>query len=147
MQEKPALILFILLKFTLQYAVVHPDFDLHRDEFLHLDQADHLAWGYLSVPPVTSWISVLIQWLGNSEFWVRFFPALIGALTIWVVWDLVKRLGGNLYAQSLAAVAMLSSAMIRLNILFQPNSIDILCWTLVIYCLVCFYQTGKSKWL
>lgn len=147
MQEKPALILFILLKFTLQYAVVHPDFDLHRDEFLHLDQADHLAWGYLSVPPVTSWISVLIQWLGNSEFWVRFFPALIGALTIWVVWDLVKRLGGNLYAQSLAAVAMLSSAMIRLNILFQPNSIDILCWTLVIYCVVCYFQTGKSKWL
>ncbi|OOG76198.1 glycosyltransferase family 39 protein [Algoriphagus sp. A40] len=146
-KENLALIFFILLKFALQYAVFHPDFDLHRDEFLHLDQADHLAWGYLSVPPVTSWISVLIRGLGNSEFWVRFFPALIGVLTIWVVWDLVKRLGGNLYAQSLAAVAMLASAMIRLNILFQPNSIDILCWTLVFYTLVCFFQTTNSKWL
>lgn len=146
-KENIALIFFIVLKFALQYAVVHPDFDLHRDEFLHLDQADHLAWGYLSVPPVTSWISVLIQWLGNSEFWVRFFPALIGVFTIWVVWDLVKKLGGNLFAQSLAAVGLLFSALIRLNILFQPNSIDILCWTLVIYCLVCFYQTDNSKWL
>lgn len=141
------LLFFILFKFAIQYAVVHPDFDLQRDEFLHLDQADHLAWGYLSVPPVTSWISVLIRWLGNGEFWVRFFPALIGALTIWVVWDLVKRLGGNLYAQSLSAIALLCSALIRMNILFQPNSLDVLCWTLVFYTIVCFFQTGQSKWL
>lgn len=138
---------FITLKFLLQYLAVHPDFDLQRDEFLHLDQADHLAWGYLSVPPVTSWIAVLIQGLGNSEFWVRFFPALIGVLTIWLVWDLVKRLGGNLFAQSLAAVALLFSALLRLNILFQPNSIDILCWTLVGYTLVRFVQTQQNKWL
>jgi 4-amino-4-deoxy-L-arabinose transferase-like glycosyltransferase len=138
---------FILLKFILQYSAVHPDFELQRDEFLHLDQADHLAWGYLSVPPVTSWFSVLIQGLGNSEFWFRFFPALFGVLTIWLVWDLVKRLGGNLFAQSLAAVALLFSALVRLNILFQPNSVDILCWTLVGYTLVRFVQTQQSKWL
>jgi hypothetical protein len=147
MKSSYFLYLFILLKLTLQYVVVHPDFDLHRDEFLHLDQADHLAWGYLSVPPVTSWISVLIRWLGNGEFWVRFFPALFGALTIWLVWDLVKSLGGSLFAQCLAAIALLFSALIRLNILFQPNSIDILCWTLVFYTLVRFYQTRHSKWL
>ena len=146
-KETAFLCFFILLKLALQYIVVHPEFELHRDEFLHLDQADHLAWGYLSVPPVTSWISVLIRWFGNAEFWVRFFPALIGVFTLVVVWDLVKRLGGNLYAQSLAAVAMLASAMIRLNILFQPNSIDILCWTLVFYTLVCFFKTANSKWL
>ncbi len=146
-KEHLILCFFIALKFILQYIAVHPDFDLHRDEFLHLDQADHLAWGYLSVPPVTSWISVLISWLGNGEFWVRFFPALFGVLTIWLVWELVKKLGGNLFAQSLAAVALLFSALVRLNILFQPNSIDILCWTLVFYTLVCFFQTKNSKWL
>ncbi len=131
----------------MQAIVVHPEFDLHRDEFLHLDQASHLAWGFLSVPPFTSWISVLIDFLGGNEFWVRFFPALFGAITIWVVWDLVKRLGGNLFAQSLAAIAMLSSALIRLNILYQPNSIDILCYTLVFYFLIRFFQSGKSHWL
>jgi hypothetical protein len=146
-KENLLLCFFIALKFILQYMAVHPDFDLHRDEFLHLDQADHLAWGYLSVPPATSWISVLIQGLGNSEFWVRFFPALFGVLTIWLIWDLVKRLGGNLFAQSLAAVALLFSALVRLNILFQPNSLDILCWTLVAYMLVRFVQTEHSKWL
>jgi 4-amino-4-deoxy-L-arabinose transferase-like glycosyltransferase len=146
-KENLLLCFFIALKFLLQYIAVHPDFDLHRDEFLHLDQADHLAWGYLSVPPVTSWISVLIQVLGNSEFWVRFFPALFGVLTILLVWNLVKKLGGNLFAQSLAAIALLFSALVRLNILFQPNSIDILCWTLVGYTLVRFVHTEENKWL
>ncbi|WP_268036948.1 ArnT family glycosyltransferase [Algoriphagus sp. PAP.12] len=138
---------FILAKFLLQYIAVHPDFELHRDEFLHLDQARHLAWGYLSVPPFTSWVSLLIQFLGGGEFWTRLFPAFFGALTIALVWDLVKRLGGNLFAQSLASVALLCSAMIRLNMLYQPNSVDILCFTLVPYTLIRYFEHKENKWL
>ncbi len=58
-KERVLLLAFVPLKFVIQYAVVHPGFELHRDEFLHLDQANHLAWGYLSVPPFTSWVSLL----------------------------------------------------------------------------------------
>jgi hypothetical protein len=47
------LILFILAKFILQYSLISPEYELQRDEYLHIDQANHLAWGYLSVPPVT----------------------------------------------------------------------------------------------
>ena len=71
---------FIALKFALQFILLSPEYELQRDEFLHLDQANHLAWGYLSVPPVTSWISVIIKLLGNSVFWVKFFPALFGGI-------------------------------------------------------------------
>lgn len=48
---------FILIKIVLPYFLINPAYDLHRDEFLHLDQAKQLAWGYESVPPFTSWIS------------------------------------------------------------------------------------------
>jgi hypothetical protein len=147
MKSTYVLLFFLLLKISSQFLLVHPDFDLQRDEFLHLDQADHLAWGYLSVPPVTSWISLVIRFLGNGEFWVRLIPALIGALTLLVVWKTVKALGGNLFARSLSAIAFIFSAMARLNILFQPNSIDILCWTLVLYTLVRFFQTEQPKWV
>lgn len=138
---------FILIKFVLQYLLIDPSYDLHRDEYLHLDQAHHLAWGYISVPPVTSWFSYLIYQLGNSEFWVKFFPALFGALTITVVWKAIEQLGGNLYAQSLAAICLIFSALARLNILFQPNSFDILAWTFVYYSLLCYIQSGRNKWL
>ncbi|WP_223271847.1 glycosyltransferase family 39 protein [Algoriphagus ratkowskyi] len=138
---------FILIKFILQYLLIDIGYDLHRDEYLHLDQAHHLAWGYISVPPVTSWFSYLIYLLGNTEFWVKFFPALFGTLTIMLVWKAIERLGGNLYAQSLAAICLIFSSLARLNILFQPNSFDILAWTFVLFAMLCFIQTGKNKWL
>jgi 4-amino-4-deoxy-L-arabinose transferase-like glycosyltransferase len=141
------LFIFILIKILLQYLVVNPIYELHRDEFLHLDQAKHLAWGYHSVPPVTSWLSWLILQLGNSYFWIKFFPALFGALTILVVWKTIETLKGSLYACILAATALTFSTLVRINILYQPNSLDILCWTLLFFTLVKFIQTENYKWL
>lgn len=138
---------FILAKFVLQYYLINPDYDLQRDEYLHLDQANHLALGYLSVPPVTSWISYIIQLLGNSVFWVRFFPALFGALTILVVWKTIEELKGNLYARVLGATCVLLSVLLRLNFLFQPNSLDVLCWTAFCFSLIKYFNKENPKWL
>jgi len=146
--NKKTLILigFIILKFVLQYVLISPEYDLQRDEYLHLDQAHHLAWGYLSVPPVTSWFSYLIFLLGNSVFWVKFFPALFGALTLLIVWKTIKTLKGNLYALVLGATCILFSSLLRLNTLFQPNSLDVLCWTAFYYTIIQLITTEKSKW-
>ncbi|WP_289665274.1 glycosyltransferase family 39 protein [Flavobacterium panacagri] len=147
--NKKTLILigFILLKFVLQYVLISPEYDLQRDEYLHLDQAHHLAWGYLSVPPVTSWISCLILLLGNSVFWVKFFPALFGALTLLVVWKTIELLKGNLYALVLGALGIVFSSLLRLNMLYQPNSLDVLCWTLFYYILIQYITSEKNNWL
>ena len=147
--NKKTLILvgFITLKFLLHFNLISPEYDLQRDEYLHLDQANHLAWGYLSIPPVTSWISYLIQLLGNSIFWVKFFPGLFGALTILVVWKAIEELNGNLFALLLGATCVLFSALLRLNILFQPNSLDVLCWTTFYFILIKYFNTQKNKWL
>ena len=138
---------FILLKFLLQYALINPYYDLHRDEYLHLDQGNHLAWGYLSLPPFSSWISWVVQSLGNSIFWVKFFPALFGALTMLVVWKTIEELKGNLFALVLGATCTLFSVLLRLNFLFQPNSFDVLSWTLFYFLLIKYFNTEKAKWL
>lgn len=93
-KELLILMALILLKFTMQQFLIDPIYELHRDEFLYLDQANHIAMGYSSVPPLTSWISYIIYLLGNSVFWIKFFPALFGALTIVIVWKTVKELKG-----------------------------------------------------
>ena len=140
------LIGFIILKFVLQYVLLSPEYDLHRDEYLHLDQAHHLAWGYLSVPPVTSWISYLIFLLGNSVFWVKFFPALFGVLTLVIVWKTIEALKGNLYALILGATCILLSSLLRINMLYQPNSLDVLCWTAFYYVIILYIKTENTKW-
>ena len=140
------LIAFIILKFVLQYVLISPEYDLQRDEYLHLDQAHHLAWGYLSVPPVTSWFSYLIFLLGNSFFWVKFFPALFGVLTLIIVWKTIETLKGNLYALILGAICIVFSSLLRLNMLYQPNSLDVLCWTTFYYVVIQYITTKEKKW-
>jgi hypothetical protein len=138
---------FIILKFVLEYALVHPAYDLQRDEFLHLDQANHLAWGYTSIPPFTSWISWIIKAFGNSVFWVKLFPALFGALTTILVWKIVEILKGGVFALVLASIALTFSAVTRLNTLFQPNSFDVLSWMLMYFLLLKYISTGTARWL
>lgn len=141
------LLFFILVKIVLQYAVINPMYDLHRDEYLHLDLGNHISAGYLSVPPFTAFVSLLIKWLGNDVFWVKFFPVLFGVLTMLLIWRMVELLRGDWFAQVLAACAFLCSAYTRLNMLYQPNSFDVLCWTLLFYCLLQYIQTMHYKWL
>ena len=148
MKKKTIILIgFIALKFLLQFLLLSPDYDLQRDEYLHLDQANHLAWGYLSVPPFISWTSYVIQLLGNSIFWVKFFPAVYGALTIYVVWKTIEELNGNLFALILGSTSVLLSVLLRLNTLYQPNSFDVLSWTTLYFFLLKYIKTENTKWL
>ena len=139
--------LFVLLKFVLQYFAIDSAYELHRDEYLHLDLGKHLAWGYASVPPVTSWISFLILHLGNSVFLVKFFPALFGALTIVVVWKTVESLEGGLFALILGSACVTFSALLRINTLYQPNSLEFLLWTVMFFTIIKFINSENKKWL
>src|SRR5215213_6796958 len=107
------LLLFILAKIILQYFLINSQYDLHRDEYLHLDQANHLAWGYISVPPVTSWIAYIIKLLGNGIFWVKFFPAAFGVATLVLVWKIIEELDGNIFALITGGLCLLLSVLLR----------------------------------
>ena len=147
MKKTIILWLFILIKFGLHCVIIGTGYDLHRDEYLHLDQAKHLAWGYLSVPPFTSWISYLILLLGNSVFWVKFFPALFGVLTMVVVWKAIEALKGGLFALILGAAALTFSVLLRINMLYQPSSTDVLFWTLLYFSVLKYIESEDNKWL
>ena len=147
MRKRGLLILLILLKFILQFQAIHPVYELHRDEFLHLDLGRHLAWGYQTVPPVTGFISFLIHELGSSVFWVKFFPALFGAMIIWVCWKIVEELSGSYFAAVLTSLGLIFSALLRINTLYQPNSLDFLCWTLLFYTALKYIKYKERRWL
>lgn len=141
------LIGIVIIKILMTYLVVNPIYELHRDEFLHLDQAKHLAWGFHSVPPFTSWVSWIILQLGNTVFWIKFFPSLFGALVIVLIWKAIEHLNGGLFACIIASIGLMLSVLLRINLLYQPNSFDILAWTAVYYGLLRFMQTNSNHYL
>jgi hypothetical protein len=132
---------------VLQFVIVNPVYELHRDEFLHLDQANHLAFGFISLPPLTSLISKIIFLMGGDIFWIRFFPALFGSFTIVFAWLIVEESGGSLLSKIVVSSGLIFSALARLNILFQPNSFDILIWTAIFWFLIKYFNTSENKWL
>jgi len=128
---------FALVKFALSLTLAgYGRYELHRDEYLYLDYGRHLAWGYLEVPPLTAGQSWLTLALGGGFFWVKFWPALWGSLTVFVVVRLAQRMGGGRWAQALAGLCYLSTVFGRLNLLFQPNSFEVLSFTLATYLVV-----------
>jgi hypothetical protein len=138
---------FAALKFLLHYLLYHPVYELHRDEYLYLDQANHLAWGFLEVPPAQSIQAWLTMMLGNSFFWVKFWPVGWGTLTVWITGRIVMRLGGGLFAQALACLSVIVSGYLRLNLLFQPNSLEVLLWTTYFYLIVRYLQTERPRYI
>ncbi|CAA9276098.1 MAG: hypothetical protein AVDCRST_MAG95-3033 [uncultured Adhaeribacter sp.] len=143
-----ALLLFLMaLKFSLPFLLVHPAYQLQRDEYLYLDEANHLAWGFLEVPPAQAVQAWITKAMGNTWFWVKFWPALFGALNMAVIGLLVKRLGGNLFALALAGIGFLASAYLRINGLFQPNALEYLYWTVYFYLLICYLHQPQDKYL
>ena len=120
---------------------------MQRDEYLYLNQGQHLAWGYLEVPPLIAAQGWLTLQLGGGEAWVRFWPFLWGAATVYVVGRLAQRLGGRWFAQSLACTCYLAAAFARLNLLFQPNSFEVFDFVFCLYVLVCCLQEQRPRYL
>ncbi|HEV7620936.1 MAG TPA: glycosyltransferase family 39 protein [Flavisolibacter sp.] len=147
LKELLLLLLFVIVKMVMSYITINPVYELHRDEYLYLDQANHLAAGYVSVPPLSSFIAFIIQLLGNTVFWVKFFPAFFGAITLVVCWYTVKELGGGIKARICTSLALIFSVLLRIDLLFQPNSFDVLSWTSIYYFLIRFIRSGARKWI
>ncbi len=72
--HKLILIVFIIVKFILQFVLIHPVYELQRDENICiLIKVNIWHRGYISVPPFTSWVSYLIQLLGSGVFGLSSF--------------------------------------------------------------------------
>ncbi len=151
MHRKPQTFLFIFalafIKFALPFFLQHPVYELHRDEFLYLEQGHHLAWGYMEVPPMLSWLSYLTHLFGASFFWVKFWPSFFGAITLVITCAMVLEMGGKLFAVFIAGLCIMFTAYLRLHFLFQANFLEVFWWTLSAYFIIRYINTKQVRYL
>ena len=136
-----------LVKFVLPFLLQHSAYEPHRDEFLYLAEARHMAWGYLEVPPVMSVLSLVTNAFGGGLFWIKFWPSLGGALTYVLVGRMILLLGGGRWALVLGFLPFVFGYFLHVHFMLQPNFLEMLSWTSMAYGLMCHVRTGRPKGL
>jgi len=115
-----------------------------RDELMALEDARHLAWGYVTYPPMVAfWGRVALVLFGTSLVGFRFFAALVQAVALVLTGLMAKELGGGKWAQVVAAVAGVPCCLGG-GALMQYMSFDYVCWVVVAYCMVRVLGGGGS---
>ncbi len=71
------LLILLALSRILLHALTNHQYGFHRDELATLDDARHLAWGFVAYPPLTPFIGrIALELFGPSTVGVRFFSGL-----------------------------------------------------------------------
>ncbi len=143
----PLILFLAAIKFSLPFILQSPVYELQRDEFLYYQQGLHLDLGYLENPPLLSYFGLISSWLGGTEFTLKLWASLLGALTLIVTCLITAQLGGRSFAQAIAGIGLLTGAYVRVHALFQPNILDIFFWTVSIYFLIRFLHTQRTAHL
>jgi hypothetical protein len=113
-------------------------YGIFRDELYYLACGEHLDWGYVDQPPLIA----LVAWIARHLFgdWIvglRLIPALAGATTVWLTGKLAREMGGGVFAQILAAMAVFCVPIyLILHHWLTMNAFEPLIWTMCVWCVV-----------
>ena len=141
-----ALLYCIAAAMVVLLGISNRGYGFHRDELATLDDARHLAWGYVAYPPLTpffGWLSLHL--FGESLPGFRFFATLATGTGTLLTGLMARQLGGGQAAQLLAAGATLFFGLAA-GSLMQYVAFDYLCWILVAYFFVRLLQSNDPRW-
>lgn len=119
-----------------------------RDELYFVACGDHLAAGYVDLPPMVAIIAKLSRlMLGDSLFALRFFPALAGGATVAIAGILAWEFNGGRFAQMLAMLAAMTAPIyLGLDTLLTMNAFDPIFWMGCVWALIRLIKTGDPRW-
>jgi hypothetical protein len=125
------LYLLALIKFAIPFFLQNPVYQPHRDELLYLAEGSHPALGFMEVPPMLSLFAWITQFLGNTMFWIKCWPSLVGALNLILIGKIIISEGGKQFALFLLFCSFFFTAYLRVHFLFQPNCLEIFFYSLI----------------
>ena len=119
-----------------------------RDELYFIACGEHLAAGYVDLPPMVALIAKFSRaTMGDSLFAIRFFPALAGGATVAIAGMLAWELGGGFFAQLLAMLATLVAPIfLALDNMLTMNAFDPIFWMGCVWALIRIIKGGDPRW-
>jgi len=123
-------------------------YGFHRDELQTLDDARHLAWGFVALPPFTPFVERISTVLfGASLAGFRLFSVLAQGGVILLTGLMARELGAQRLAQVVAALAVAIAPVPAFDaVISQYSSFDLLWWVLIAYFLLRLVKYGDPRW-
>ena len=141
-------VLAIACATVLAHLLVARRYGYAEDEMYFVDCSRHLAAGYVDMPPLMAWLAWLVgHTLGSSLPALRFLPAVAAGVLAWMAAALARALGGQRWAQGIAALAVALCPMLMMWAhMFTMNVFEPLLWTGVAWCVVRVIRTREPRW-
>ncbi len=138
------LALFVICLHTL----TNGQYGFHRDEFLTLENARHLAWGYVVYPPLTPFLGrVELELFGTSLRGFRCFAAVAQGIVLILTGLATRDLGGTRRGQLVAALAVgVSGHSLFSGSFMSYTSFDYLWWVLLAYFVIRLLKSDDPRW-
>ena len=120
-------------------------YGFNRDELAILEDARHLAWGYVSYPPLTPFFGRLsLSLFGTSLVGFRLFSSLLQAAGVLLTGTMAKEMGGGRFAQLVSASAAIPFAL-GVGAIMQYTSFDYFAWVLTSFFVVKLLHTANPR--
>lgn len=144
----PGMLAALALALVLLHTLTNGQYGFHRDELATLDDARHLAWGYVAYPPLTPFIGrAALELFGTSLRGFRFFSAAAQGIVLIIAGLAARELGGKRQAQLLAALAVgIGGHSLFNGTYLQYTSFDYLWWVLVAYLVIRLLKSNDARW-
>jgi len=119
----PAIVLYLALAKLLLHLLTAARYGIFRDEMYYVACSKHLAWGYVD------------------------HPAIAGAALVWMTGQLTREMGGNRFAQALAALAVIPVPIyLILQHWLTMNAFEPLLWMGCVWCVVRAINLGQPQY-
>jgi hypothetical protein len=117
-----------------------------RDELYFLDCARHLDWGYVDCAPLVAVYAKIALLLGGSLPALRILPVLAGAGMVALTVLIARQLGGGVFAQALAGLAILIAPVhLMIDSILSMNAFEPLFWMGCVYILIRITRGGDPR--
>ncbi len=143
----PAVVVFLAFVKLLVHLLTAGNYGYFRDELYYVAAGEHLALGYVDFPPFVALVAAATRAvLGDSPTALHFLPALAGAAVVVLAGLMARELGGERFAQGLAALAVLVAPnFLVMGTWLSMDAFDQLWWVLASYVLVLILTRDRPR--
>ena len=145
----PAVLIIAGISF-LVHVLVGANYGYFRDELYVMAMSQHPAFGYVDVPPLVPWITLIPRLLTGNALWaIHVISALVCAGTIILTGLMARLLGGTGWAQGLAALGSATALVLMGNgSIYTYDVFDAFWWTLAATILMVLLRDDQPRrWL